>query len=183
MIEQIQQRVSSPRLTEPAPEPELLQEIFRCATRAPDHKVLRPWRYLVVEGDARVRLGELFCQSAEKTTGPLTPEQRDKLKAKPLRAPMILIGVSTNEEHPKVPVFEQQVSCGVGIAYMLLALQSEGFGGMWRTGAMAENVHLKAALGIDEKETIVGFLYLGTPLGEPKNIAPINLDDYFMSWS
>lgn len=182
MIEQIQQRVSTPRLCEPAPDSKLLREIYRCALRAPDHKVLRPWRYLVVEGDARAQLGELFCQCAEKTDGPLTPEQREKLKNKPLRAPLILIGISTNQDHPKVPVFEQQVSCGVGIGYMLLALQSLGFAGMWRTGAMAENVHLKAALGISESETIVGFLYVGSPVGEPKKIADIDPRDYFTLW-
>ena len=182
VIDQISNRVSVPRLGKPAPAPELLAQVYQCALRAPDHMMLRPWRYLVVEGNARKRLGELFCESAKRSEGTLSEAQEDKYRAMPMRAPMLVVAISTNQSHPKVPVLEQQLSCGVGVGYMLLALQSMGFGGMWRTGPLAENEHLKEALGVAANETIIGFLYLGTPKGETKMVPQLELDDYFQIW-
>ena len=100
----------------------------------------------------------------------------------PLRAPMILVGVAENYVHKKVPVEEQVVSCGVGMGYMLLALQSLGYGGVWRTGPLAENMVVKQSLGVQAHETLVGFLYVGTPKGELKPVPKLSTSDYFHPW-
>jgi len=175
-------RVSSPRLEAPAPPVEVLEKIFQTALRAPDHMMLRPWRYLVVEGEARAKLGELLCEAALIDSPELTVAQCDKYRSMPLRAPMILIGISENQAHKKVPSEEQIVSCGVGMGYMLLALQSVGFGGVWRTGPMATNSVVKERLGIRAHETLVGFLYIGSPKGELKPVPELNTSDYFHNW-
>lgn len=182
ILELMGQRVSSPRLESPAPSGKILESIFQTALRAPDHMLLRPWRYLVIEGDARTRLGELLCEAALIDAPNLTQSQREKYLAMPLRAPMIVVGVSENKAHPKVPVEEQVVSCGAGISYMLLALQAMGFGGVWRTGPMALNAHVKDGLGLAVHETLVGFLYIGTPKGELKPVPELNSSDFFHHW-
>lgn len=175
-------RVSSPRLEAPAPPVAVLEKIFQTALRAPDHMLLRPWRYLVIDGDARAQLGELFCEAALKDSPRLTAAQCDKYRSMPLRAPMILVGIAENQVHKKVPSEEQVVSCGVGMGYMLLALQSVGFGGVWRTGPMATNTVVKAQLGVQVHETLVGFLYMGTPKGELRPVPELNTSDYFHQW-
>jgi len=182
LVDLICKRVSFPRLGLPAPESKILERIYRSALRAPDHMRLRPWRYLLVEGDARLALGDLFCDAAERDDPNLTDSQREKFRAMPMRAPVIVIAVSANIEHPKVPVEEQVISCGVGVGYMLLALQAEGFGGVWRTGSLAENSWVKAGLGIAGHETLVGFLYLGTPEGVAKAVPVLDVDDFFKPW-
>lgn len=175
-------RVSSPRLSDPAPEQSQLEKIYRSALRAPDHMMLRPWRYLVIKGDARAQLGEVFCEAAKQDDSELSDVQQNKFRAMPLRAPMLVVGISTNQDHPKVPVEEQVVSCGVGMGYMLLMLQAEGFGGIWRTGPMAEHAYVRECLGVQAHETLVGFLYIGTPVGEPKPVPQIAIDDHFIEW-
>jgi len=177
------QRVSFPKLTAPAPNAEELEKVFQAALRAPDHKQLKPWRYLIIEGDARNKLGQIFRDAALQDQTDLNETQLNKYLAMPLRAPMIIVGISTNQSHPKVPVHEQVLSCGVGIAYMLLGLQALGYGGIWRTGPLAEHSHIKTGLRIEPHETLVGFLYLGTPQGAAKNISPLNSKDYFQLWS
>ena len=94
-------RVSSPRLETPAPQGEVLENIFKTALRAPDHMLLRPWRYLVIEGAARGRLGELFCEAALKESTDVTDAQLEKYHAMPLRAPMIIVGIAENQNHKK----------------------------------------------------------------------------------
>jgi nitroreductase len=178
----ISKRVSCPRLDEPVPSPAVLEKIISTSLRAPDHMMLRPWRYLIVRGQARERLGELFCEAALSDIPDLNQTQQEKYLSMPLRAPMMIIGVSTNQVHNKVPIEEQVISCGVGIGYMLLALQAEGFGGMWRTGPMADHAIVKQGLGIHTHETLVGFLYIGTPRGGCKSLPDIKVADYFQEW-
>ncbi|MFV1873769.1 MAG: nitroreductase family protein [Oleiphilus sp.] len=186
ILELLCQRVSSPRLTEPAPDKQALNLIYKSALRAPDHMMLRPWRYLVIEGDARNKLSDIFLRAAEAKAlslgEPLSDFKVDKLKSMTHRAPMIIVAIASLVEHPKVPEQEQLLSCGVGVGYMLLALQAQGFGGIWRTGDLAFDQHVYQDLGLAENESIVGFLYLGTPAGELKSVPELNPDDFFRVW-
>lgn len=183
LIAEIQGRVSCPRLTDPAPPSDVLEDVFQCALRAPDHMRLRPWRYLVIEGEQREDLGRLFVEGATRMEGSLTDSQAQKYQAMPLRAPVIVVAVSENQSNDKVPEGEQIVSCGVGVGYMLLALQSAGYGGIWRTGPLAENAYVKSGLGLQANETLVGFLYIGTPIGDLKPVPELKVEDYFHAWS
>lgn len=182
LVDLIANRVSSPRLTEPAPNAEQLEQIFKCALRAPDHMLLRPWRYLVIEGDARAKLGEAFVEAAQQNATALTDAQIEKYRKMPLRAPMMIVAVSTNLPHEKVPVVEQQVSCGVGVGYMLLALQAMGYNGIWRTGVLAEDALVKERLGIQPHESLIGFLYVGTPVGELKAVPTLHQEYFVQNW-
>jgi len=91
LIQLMQNRISSPRLMAPAPSAQVLGNIYQCALRAPDHMMLRPWRYLVVEEAVREELGELFAVSATMQEGELSERQLEKYRAMPLRAPMMLV--------------------------------------------------------------------------------------------
>jgi len=148
--------------------------------------MLHPWRYLVIEDVARERLGEIFVEAAkrqESGRGATLPDVKaDKLRAMPLRAPMLIVGIASPVDHPKVPEQEQILSCAVGVGYMLVALQSLGFGGIWRTGEMAQDDYVKEKLGLAGAESIVGFLYVGTPVGEARIPEPLSLSDYVTHW-
>ncbi|MCR8915543.1 nitroreductase [Marinobacter panjinensis] len=153
-------RSSESRLAAPAPDAETLEKAFACAARAPDHALLRPWRYLVIEGEeALTALGELFASTCDEDA----PDKvRDKLRQNPLRAPMIIVGIVSHQTHPKVPEIEQTMSAAVGMGYLLLALEAAGYGGMWRTGGLAYNPDIAKGLGLEDHETITGFLYTGS---------------------
>lgn len=182
VLDLLTSRVSHPRLSAPAPTAEQMELVYQSALRAPDHKCLKPWRYLVIEGESLNKLGDLFCQAAKLGDNNLTQAQEAKYKAMPLRAPMVIVGISKNIEHLKVPQEEQVVSCGVAMGYMLVALQALGYGAMWRTGAMAENKYVKEGLGLSDQETLVGFLYIGTPQSEAKKLVSVDSHDYFKAW-
>lgn len=154
----LQTRTAAPRLAEPAPGPADMEQIMKAALRAPDHGMLRPWRYLIVEGEARNKLGQLFVDCLQ----PATPEARDKLLNSPLRAPMVIIAVATIKPHPKVPAIEQVGSMAAAIQNMQVAIHALGFGAAWKTGEVAYDPRIKAALGLQPTDEIVGYLYVGT---------------------
>lgn len=152
------------------------------ATRAPDHKVLRPARYLIIEGERREQLGKVFATAALRNDPEASTAKLEKCRAMPLRAPMLLVAISKNITHPKVPVFEQEQSVASGLTHILIALQAYGFGGIWRTGEMAVDDFVKKELGIQPHESLVGFLYIGTPVGEAKRIPQVEFESFFQWW-
>ena len=181
-LDALHQRSSVPKLTEPLPSQEMLENIYKAAFRAADHAVLRPWRFLVIKESARERLGELFVEAGLANDPELAPAAVEKLRAKPQRAPLILVCISSYKPHPKVPELEQDLSAGAATQNMLLAAFAQGLGAMWRTGSLAYNQTVKDGLGLCETEKIIGFLYIGTIDGGTKQLCDVDIDAYFKDW-
>lgn len=181
-ISALHERVSIAKVTAPAPDAEQREAIFRAATRAADHKRLRPWRFLVIEGDGLRRLGDLF-ETAALEENPEMPEQAvQALGKKALRAPMIVVAIASCQDNPGVPEVEQIVSTGAAVQNMLLAAYALGVGAIWRTGAMAYHPTITRGLGLTDKEKIIGYLYLGTPANTPPKPKDVDLTQYFTPW-
>ncbi|WP_166263734.1 nitroreductase family protein [Marinobacter caseinilyticus] len=181
VIDAILNRASQPRLALPAPDQATLDTVFECAARAPDHALLRPWRYLVIEGQGLAALGEVFARTVDDPDNPLAGD-KEKLRRSPLRAPMIIVGITCYKTHPKVPAIEQTMSSAVGLGYVSLALQSAGYGVMWRTGALAYHPLVHRALGLTEDEAIAGFLYVGTAESEKPSVPRPSVAEFVQRW-
>ena len=169
-ITALHNRVSRPLLTEPAPTAEQLDSLIRAAMRAPDHKMLKPWRLIIIEGQGRERLGELLAQAAKARDPQADKEALDKARGKPLRAPMIIVAVACLSEHPKVPEIEQMITAGAAANNIVTAAYALGLGAYWRTGAAAYDERVKQGLGLAVNEEIIGFIYLGTPEGRERRL-------------
>jgi nitroreductase len=168
-IDLLLQRKSSGKLVAPAPDAGALALILESAVHAPDHGRLRPWRFVVIEAEARAGFGELLAAQLLRTHPNTPAETLERERGKALRAPMIVVVAAHTTPGVKIPVIEQVLSAGAAAQAMLLAAAALGFGGVWRTGAAAYDATVRAALGLGEEDVIVGFLYLGS---EPQATAP-----------
>ncbi len=165
LIDLLQQRVSTPArlLVEPAPDDNQIEQIVRAGLAAPDHAAMRPWRFTVVRGEARHELGDIFVKATRKRDPDMPDEKIEGQKSKPLRSPLIIVVAAIiTPDHPKTPEVEQIVSAGAAAQQMQLAANALGFGSIWLTGPNARDSDVKSALGLAEKDELVGFLYLGT---------------------
>lgn len=175
-------RVSSSRMTQEEPAPDVLEPVFRAALRAADHAVLRPWRFLVIRGEARNRLGDLFAAASLAARPDINEKKMEKARGKALRAPVIVVAISSPRPHPKVPVFEQELSTGAAVQNMLNAAYAQKLGAIWRTGPMAEAPQVRDGLGLDDEERIIAFLYLGYTDGPPRPAPDLSVADFFREW-
>lgn len=179
VLDALLERSSEPRLCAPAPDRDVLDRVFAAAARAPDHALLRPWRYLVIEGEGLEALGELFASTA-------APDVKEgkvaKLRNMPRRAPMVIVGIIRFQPHPKVPEIEQSMSSAVGMGYLLLALQSAGFGAIWRTGELAYDKRVHKGLGLEDNEAISGFLYVGSIDQQKPAVPRPGPEDFVSRW-
>ncbi|ALO46692.1 nitroreductase family protein [Pseudohongiella spirulinae] len=182
LLEKLHNRVSAPRLTGPEPDASQLDAIYRAALRAADHALLRPWRFLVIKGDARYRLGDLWAKACHLDNCEISPEELQAQRNKLLRAPIIIVGIVSPKEHPKVPVTEQHLSAGAALQNMLNAAHALDLGAIWRTGPMAEHPLVLEGLGLQPHEAIIGFLYLGQVDGPRRPLRPEPTTPYFQEW-
>lgn len=181
-LEALLGRTSARRLGGEMPEKAKLDNVFKAALRAPDHGLLHPWRYLLVSGEARQRLGDLFAQAQRETEPEVSDATLDKTRAKPLRAPLIVVVIASLRERPNVPDVEQLISAGAAAENMMLAAYAQGLGAMWRTGAMAYSDLVHRELGLEANERIVGFLYLGHAEGQSRSAPELPIDEFFKKW-
>ena len=117
------------------PTADQLDLMFRAGLRAPDHGQLHPWRFLIIEGDARHKLGELFAAALRERDAGAAEEALQKARNMPLRAPMLVLVIASVKPHPKVPEGEQLLAAGCAAHGLLLAAHARGIGAVWRTGS------------------------------------------------
>lgn len=152
-------RRSEHRLIEPAPDLEEFAELLAIAATAPDHGQLRPWRWVLLRGAERDALGECFAAET-------TEERAAEAAAKPLRAPLLASLIFQPRPDHKVPEWEQLAAASLMSHAMMLLLHSRGYGSIWRTGVHTGSPRVRRLLGLRPQERALGWLYVGTPLGD-----------------
>ena len=154
-------RRSHHRLTDPGPGAQELDLILRAALRVPDFGGLRPFRFLAARGEGRDRLGQAMQRAA--VAAGRTAEVIERAPRMPLRAPLVIVVVASPRADQTVPVFDQQLCAACTVLTMQLAARALGYGGVWRSGWLMYDRGFHREMGFNDREQIVGFLYLGTP--------------------
>lgn len=143
--------------------PELIEKLLDAAVQAPNHYKVRPWRFVVLIGEGRNKLGEVMAASQLDRHPDFPSEAFDKCRALPLRAPVVIaVGVDKPSE-PKVLEIENICAAAAACENLLLAAHALGFGAKWRTSDWARDAKVKEFLGFDSDQHIIGFIYIGYP--------------------
>ena len=153
---------SAKAMGEPGPSPSVLDEIMRLSLRVPDHGKLAPWRFVVFEGAARAKVGEAFKARWAELNPTHGAEALEFHVGLFMRAPVVVVVVSTAAEHVKIPIWEQQLSAAALSFNLVLAAQAYGFDAQWQSDWVAYDAKAKAAMGVSEAEKIAGVVYIGT---------------------
>jgi nitroreductase len=181
-IDTLLRRYSGRTLREPAPDEAALQLMLESAVRAPDHGRLRPWAFIVIEGEGRSRFGELLADCARRIRPAASAEALERERQKAFRSPMIIVVAARIQPQAKIPAIEQVLSAGAAAQSILLAAFALGFNAVWKTGDAAYDEATKVALGLEAKDTIVGFLYVGSEESELPPPARPAVQDFVRRW-
>lgn len=176
-------RVSHPRVSGTVPDESIIDNIFRAALRAPDHGQLRPWRFLRIQGEGLVHLSDLFAEAALADDPQIGAEKLANIRAKALRAPFMIVTISTATEHPKIPVLEQDIAAGCATYAMLVAAHAQGVGAVWRTGPMSTHPIVLQGLGVKAPEKVLAMLYIGQTESPDRPIRNLAVEDFVTYWS
>lgn len=169
-------RRSIAKLSSPAPEGHVLENIIRAGLRAPDHAGLTPWRFVISQGEGLNKLSDILVSAAKAESS--EEAVIEKLKNAPFRAPMVITVIAKVTEHEKVPALEQYLSAGCAVQAMQMAAVAQGFQGFWRSGKWMFHQGVHQAFGLEGDDEIVGFLYLGTPACTPMKVPERDLSKF-----
>jgi nitroreductase len=150
-------------MTLPGPSAEELETILTIGARVPDHGKLAPWRFILFEGEARVRAGDIIARVFAQKHPNATAAEIDVEKCRLTDAPLVIGVVSFTRPHPKVPAWEQELSAGASAMNIVTAATALGYGACWLTGWFAFDRDVLEGFGLKADEKLVGFIHIGTP--------------------
>lgn len=146
----------------PGPSPSELETILTIGARVPDHGKLAPWRFIVFDGDARARAGDVIAAVFAKKHPDAPIGDVETEKRRMMEAPLVIAVISFVKPHPKVPPWEQELSAGASCMNIVTAATALGYGANWLTGWFAFDRDVLAGLGLKPAEKLAGFIHIGT---------------------
>lgn len=177
LFEAIYKRQSQGKVkSDPVPR-ETIEKLLGTAVQAPNHYKVRPWRFVVLTGEGRNKLGEVMAASQRDLHPDFPQKAFDKTRSLPLRAPVLIaVGVDKPSEE-KVREIENVSAASAACMNILLAAEALGLGAKWRTGEWARDPKVKEFLGFAPDQHIVAFLYIGYPEFTPEPRKRPSFDD------
>ena len=162
----------------PDPVPaEVIERLLLAAVQAPNHYKVRPWRFVVLTGPGRERLGQVMADSFRAKFPQAPPEALEKERNKALRSPvLVVVGVDKPAE-PRVVEIENICAAAAACQNLLLAAHAEGLAAKWRTGSPATDPAVKQFLGFEPDQNLIAFIYIGYPEGEAPPVERPSFDD------
>ncbi len=156
-------RSGRPRdMVEPGPDAEQLRQMLEIAMRVPDHGKLAPWRFVHVPKERRADLAALLHRAFRKDNPEPTRLELEAVDRLAYQAPELVVVLSSPVVGTKIPVWEQELSCGAACMNLLTAAHALGFTGGWITGWACYSEEVRQAFA-RETERLAGLIYIGTP--------------------
>jgi len=156
----------------PGPDKDTIENILAAGMRVPDHGKLAPWRFIVLKGDDRARLGDIIATGLV-TEGETSEKVAEKMKGYATQGPVLVVAVHSPNLASAIPMWEQELSIGAACQNILVAATALGFASQWLTGWASYSPSVTFGLGLASQEKIAGFMFFGdhgekTPSERPR---------------
>jgi nitroreductase len=175
-------RSAKPReLVGPGPTPEEMERILTIAARVPDHGKLTPWRFVTVGNDQRDAFGALLRQALVEHDACATVAHYQKEDEFAHYQGQLVVLVSAPVQDHKIPVWEQELSCGSAAMNLLLGAHALGYVAGWVTGWRTYSERVRQAF-CAPGERLAGFIFIGNPTRELEERPRPALSEIARSW-
>jgi nitroreductase len=169
---------SAMALAAPGPSADQLADLLRLAARVPDHGKINPWRFIVIQDQAKTDFADWLNALAQGR-----PDANKAVAALgKLRTPPLAVAVVSSPVQGNIPLWEQQLSAGAVCMALLMAATAMGFGANWITDWYAFDPSARAHLALSPDEQIAGFLYIGTATDAPQERVRPVMDALITAW-
>jgi nitroreductase len=153
---------------------DVVEQLCDLAQWAPNHKRTWPWRFALVEGDGRARLGEVIAEAMAVHGDP--PEKVAKARGKYLRTPATLVvGAAPGDSADRTA--ENRDAVSAGIQNLLLGGTALGLATYWGSCPKGANDVVADWCGFEPGTHVAAIMYLGwaTTAPEAPTRPPVHL--------
>lgn len=154
-------------MAEPGPDREAVEKILAAGMRVPDHGKLAPWRFIVLSGPERAKLGKAI-QDGMIAEFESSPKVAEKMSGYATQAPTLIVAIYSPNTSRPIPEWEQKLSTGASCQNMVIAATALGYGAQWLTGWASYSKYVAKALKMAPQEKIAGFMFFGNHTENPK---------------
>lgn len=163
VLQALKERRSIGRVKQDEVPKQLIEQLLEASVWAPSHHNTQPWRFVVMTGEGRRKLGEGYAAVQAATTGEADPEQLEKHVKKAFRSPVVITAICSPSDDRRAVKEEELAAAQVAVQNMLLAAHALGLGAVWRSGEPMYHPAMQQHFNLREDEEIVGFIYIGVP--------------------
>jgi nitroreductase len=152
-----------------------IEELLEAARWAPTHKKTQPWRFVVIQKDARQRLADAIGTAYTNTTEKFSEITLEKLKSNPLKSQVAIAICMKRDPKESLPEWEEIAAVGMAVQNLWLAAHAKQIGGYWSSPGVIK--HLGEFLSLAEGERCLGFFYMGYYNENPQDSQRLPLDE------
>ena len=153
-----------------APSVEHVRQIIEAACCAPDHKLMRPWRFVTVRDEQRAKVVNALDAAADRITAAGGRARRQSHK--PMRARVFVVVIAAVDESGPAPRSEQIASADSAVYAICLAAHGLGLASAWRSVPFAAAPEVRELFGVRPGEELVGWVDLGYDGGGELKVRP-----------
>ncbi|NER13735.1 nitroreductase [Leptobacterium flavescens] len=139
----------------------IINKMLSNANRAPTHKLTEPWRFKVIRGDARARLGNFMSARYKKLYegNGFSERKFNKLRENPQLADTVIAIIMQRDREERIPEWEEIAAVSMAVQNMWLTASAHGVGSYWSSPALIS--HLGDFFKLEEGQKCLGLFYMG----------------------
>lgn len=138
---------------------ELIEKVLEAGNWAPSHKKTEPWRFKVLQGETRAKLG-MFLSLKYMENDPNPKKFKvEKLINNPQRAGAIIAICMQRDPNESVPEWEEVAATAMAVQNMWLMCTDLGIGSYWSSPGLIK--HMGDFFAMEDGEVCLGFFYMG----------------------
>lgn len=141
----------------------LVEQLCDLAQWAPNHKRTWPWRFAVIEGEGRARLGHVIAEAMAQRGDPA--EKVAKARTKYTRTPSVLV-VGSAAGDSELRTAENRDAVAAGIQNTLLGATAAGLASYWGSCPKGANDAVVELCGFEPSTFVAAIIYLGWAASE-----------------
>ncbi len=138
-----------------------IKTILDNANWAPTHKLTQPWRFKVIQGEAKDRLGVFLSDTYTDITSNdnFSPFKHKKIKDNCKSASAIIAICMQRDPKERIPEWEEIAATAMAVQNMWLTCSANGIGCYWSSPMLIN--YMGDFFDFEERERCLGFFYIG----------------------
>lgn len=136
-----------------------IEKILEAANWAPTHRKTEPWRFKVLLGESKERLGQFLSKKYQETEARPKQIKIKKLLENPKRAGAVIAICIQRDPKESLPEWEEIAATAMAVQNMWLCCTEMGIGCYWSSPALIQ--YMGEFLELNTGEKCLGFFYMG----------------------
>lgn len=152
-----------------------IKKILEAANWAPTHKRTEPWRFKVLQGEAKTRLGRFLSNKYREIAIKPQRVKTRKFMENPQRSAAVIAICLQRDPAESLPEWEEIAAMAMAVQNMWLCCTEMGIGCYWSSPGLIQ--YMDEFFDLKPGERCMGFFYMGHYDGEIPEVTRGPIED------